>query len=208
MLEQIPGPGDRRRRAAANAGHHAGLVRLRRPDRHRPDLVGHASRKGQQVALMQADDAIDACKVAVGLRLREPGPHGSRRGRRRRHRGRGRAWRTSRSATRSATPTSAARPAASRSTSRRLQMIFGINTSPLAGREGKYVTSRHLRERLYEGAGTNVALRVEPVAGHRAVRRLRPRRAAPVRPDRDHAPRRLRTVGRQAAGDPPRASTA
>ena len=29
-----------------------------------------------------------------------------------------------------------------------LQMVFGINTSPLAGREGKYLTTRHLNDRL------------------------------------------------------------
>jgi GTP-binding protein len=42
-----------------------------------------------------------------------------------------------------------------------LQMNFQINTSPLAGREGKFVTSRQLRERLYRELQSNVALRVE-----------------------------------------------
>ena len=44
-----------------------------------------------------------------------------------------------------------------------LQMTFGINTSPLAGREGKFLTSRHLRERLFRELERNVALRVEPI---------------------------------------------
>jgi GTP-binding protein len=42
-----------------------------------------------------------------------------------------------------------------------LQMNFQVNTSPLAGREGKYVTSRQIRERLYRELQSNVALRVE-----------------------------------------------
>lgn len=41
-----------------------------------------------------------------------------------------------------------------------LQMIFTINNSPLAGREGKYVTGRQLRERLDRELQRNVALRV------------------------------------------------
>ena len=41
-----------------------------------------------------------------------------------------------------------------------LEMIFTINSSPFAGREGKYVTNRQLRERLYRELERNVALRV------------------------------------------------
>ncbi len=42
-----------------------------------------------------------------------------------------------------------------------VRMTFGVNTSPLAGREGQWSTSRKLRERLFDELRTNVALRVE-----------------------------------------------
>jgi GTP-binding protein len=42
-----------------------------------------------------------------------------------------------------------------------VSMVFGINTSPMAGRDGQYVTSRHLRERLDRELLGNVSLRVE-----------------------------------------------
>ena len=40
-------------------------------------------------------------------------------------------------------------------------MIFYVNDSPFAGQEGEYVTSRHLRDRLFREVQTNVSLRVE-----------------------------------------------
>ena len=42
-----------------------------------------------------------------------------------------------------------------------VRMTFGVNTSPFAGHEGKWGTSRRLRERLYNELRSNVALRVE-----------------------------------------------
>lgn len=42
-----------------------------------------------------------------------------------------------------------------------ISMNFMVNDSPLAGREGKFITSRHLRERLFRELNTDVSLRVE-----------------------------------------------
>jgi GTP-binding protein len=43
-----------------------------------------------------------------------------------------------------------------------VSMVFGINNSPMAGKDGQYVTSRHLKERLDRELLGNVSLRVEP----------------------------------------------
>ncbi len=45
-----------------------------------------------------------------------------------------------------------------------ISMVFSVNTSPFAGREGKFLTTRHLRDRLMKELNVNVALRVEEMA--------------------------------------------
>src|SRR5438552_16931477 len=51
-----------------------------------------------------------------------------------------------------------------------IAMIFTINTAPFAGREGQFVTSRHIRERLEKELLTNVSIRVEEAGGPEAYR--------------------------------------
>ena len=73
-----------------------------------------------------------------------------------------------------------------------MEMTFSVNDSPFAGREGKFVTSRQLRERLYRETLKDVSLRVSDVRGrHRQLQRRRPRRDEPLDSHRDHAPRGL-----------------
>ena len=69
-----------------------------------------------------------------------------------------------------------------------IEMTFSVNDSPFAGREGKFVTSRQLRERLIRETMKDVSLRVTETDSHRRLQRGRPGRDVPVHPHRDHAP--------------------
>jgi GTP-binding protein len=51
-----------------------------------------------------------------------------------------------------------------------VSMIFGVNTSPMAGREGQYVTSRQLKERLDRELLGNVSIRLEPTDSPETVK--------------------------------------
>jgi len=44
-----------------------------------------------------------------------------------------------------------------------VSMTFHVNTSPLAGKEGKFLTTRHIRDRLHRELETNVGLRIEDI---------------------------------------------
>ena len=81
-----------------------------------------------------------------------------------------------------------------------ISMTFEVNNSPFSGREGKYLTSRQIRERLLREALTNVALQGRGNGRPGQVQGLRARGAAPGRAAREHAPRRLRDRGVAPAG--------
>jgi len=51
-----------------------------------------------------------------------------------------------------------------------ISMIFTVNNSPFAGREGRYVTSRQVRDRLYKETLGNVSIRVEDAEGQDGVK--------------------------------------
>jgi len=51
-----------------------------------------------------------------------------------------------------------------------ISMIFSVNTSPLAGKEGRLLTSRHIKERLDKEVLYNVSIRVEPAESREAFR--------------------------------------
>lgn len=50
-----------------------------------------------------------------------------------------------------------------------LRMTFGVNTSPLAGREGKFLTSRHLRDRLRREVLGNVSIKINEVENSESI---------------------------------------
>ena len=72
-----------------------------------------------------------------------------------------------------------------------VRMTFGVNTSPFSGKEGKWSTSRKLRERLFDELRTNVSLRRGGDRNCRHFSCFRARGTASGNSDRDHAPRRI-----------------
>ena len=82
-----------------------------------------------------------------------------------------------------------------------LAMTFSINTSPLAGRSGRFMTSRHLRERLEREVRGNVSIRLEDTDSPDARRGGGTGGAAASGAHRVHAPGGLRAAGEQARGD-------
>ena len=64
-----------------------------------------------------------------------------------------------------------------------IEMTFAVNDSPFAGREGKFVTSRQLRDRLFRELLKDVSLRVEDGETTDSIPRGRPGRNASVHPD-------------------------
>ena len=101
-------------------------------------------RPGQQIALMQADDESSLVKVVEVHLFDKLGRVASRRSHRRRHHRAGRPRRRHDRRHGQRSRRSAAPCRACTVDEPTISMVFGINTSPLAGREGKYVTSQHL----------------------------------------------------------------
>lgn len=71
-----------------------------------------------------------------------------------------------------------------------IEMTFAVNNSPFAGKEGKFVTSRNLRDRLEKELLKDVSLHVKE-QGTDAFNVGRPWRNAPVHSHGNHAPGRL-----------------
>jgi GTP-binding protein len=51
-----------------------------------------------------------------------------------------------------------------------MSMVFSVNNSPFAGKEGKFVTSRHLRDRVYKEAEANPTLKISDTESHDAYK--------------------------------------
>ena len=142
-----------------------------------------------------------SARVTKLYALRGARAHRGRRARRPARSSRSPASRASRSASPSPTSSIPSGSRASPSRSRRSRSTSSSTTRRSPGKDGKFVTSRQVRERLYRGAR---AQRRAARRGHRLDRHVDgvgPRRAAPLDPDGDDAARGVRVSGVAAARD-------
>ena len=82
-----------------------------------------------------------------------------------------------------------------------LRMTFGVNTSPMAGRDGTFLTSRQIKARLDREVLGNTAIEVHPTDSGDTVRGARARRAPAGRPHRADAARGVRADRLTPRGD-------
>ncbi len=76
-----------------------------------------------------------------------------------------------------------------------IAIVFSVNNGPFAGKEGKLVTSRNIRERLDRELLVNVSISVEDTGSPDSFKVHGTRRTAACRADREHAARGLRADG-------------
>ena len=161
ILHHVARAEERAGRAAAAADLHARLQLLRRPHRHRPHPPRHGEGRPDRSSCGTAAEDHGTAKIQQVLDVQGPAARVGRGSRAPATSSPSPASRTSTSATRSATSSSPIALPPITVDEPTLAMNFQVNTSPLAGREGKFVTSRQIRERLMRELESNVALRVE-----------------------------------------------
>ena len=160
FINTIPTGDGRSQRHPPDPGHQSRLLRLPRPPRHRPRFQRNPAHRRRRRHL-QARRLAPEDPHHQALHLQRPQAHRHRSHRDRRHRRRRRRrghhhrrdHHQRRKRPQPLPPIIIDEPT--------IAMQFSVNNSPMAGREGQWVTSRNLRERLDKELLTNVSVRVE-----------------------------------------------
>ena len=72
-----------------------------------------------------------------------------------------------------------------------VSMTFSVNNGPFAGKEGQFITSRHIRDRLFKELERNVSLRVKENRLTRLIWSIRKRRTSLISINRNNEKRRI-----------------